>query len=231
LAIDAAQITTDVVRFTGENKGSERMAKPKHNPKVDAYLKDIEEFAKPILEHLRSLVHATCPEVVEEMKWGNPHFDYKGEMMCIFAAYKQHCSFGFWKDSLMNDARLKANNDLPAAKRFMGKLSKVADLPPDRDIKNWIKEAMSLNERGVKLPLRKSDGPKEVSIPQAFAKSLADNPKIKAVFESKSASFQKEYYAWIGEAKTDATRDKRIEESLAWIAEGKGRFWKYAKSK
>lgn len=205
------------------------MPAPKHNPKVDAYAEKAEDFAKPILAHLRALIHATCPEVVEEVKWGIPHFDYKGDMMCILAAYKKHCSFTFYKDVLMDDARLKANDSLPAAKRFMGKLTDVADLPPNRELKSWIKEAMALNEQGVKLPARESRTPKEVDMPAAFAEKLQANPKITKIFESKSPSFQKEYKVWIGEAKTDATRDKRIEEAMAWIAEGKGRFWKYAK--
>jgi uncharacterized protein YdeI (YjbR/CyaY-like superfamily) len=205
------------------------MSASNHNPKVDAYFKKLEKFAKPIFTHLRELIHANCPEVIEEIKWGIPHFDYKGENMCIFAGYKNHCSFGYWKDSLMTDARLKANEELPAAKRFMGKLTSLSDLPPDKQLISWIKEAKSLNERGIKLPKKKSDGPKEIGMPAAFAKSLSANPAIKAIFESKSASFQKEYNVWIGEAKTDATRNKRIEESLSWITEGKGRFWKYTK--
>lgn len=205
------------------------MSEPQHSAKVDVYGKKLEDFAKPVFAHLRALIHATCPEVVEEIKWGIPHFDYMGENMCIFAAYKKHCSFGFWKDSLMADARLKANAALPAAKRFMGKLTSLADLPRDDDLISWIKEAMSLNQRGIKLPPRKSDGSKEVGMAAALAERLAANPAVKAIFESKSASFQKEYNVWIGDAKTDATRDKRIEEALSWIAEGKGRFWKYAK--
>ncbi|HEY8023404.1 MAG TPA: YdeI/OmpD-associated family protein [Burkholderiaceae bacterium] len=205
------------------------MSAPKTNPKLDAYAEKIEDFAKPIFAHLRALIHASCPDVVEEIKWGNPHFDYHGDMMCIFAAYKKHCSFTFYKDELMGDARLKANVALPAAKRFMGKLTDVAELPPSRELKSWIKESMALNEKGAKLPVRESKTPKEVDMPAAFAEKLQANPKIGSIFESKSASFQKEYKAWIGEAKTDATRDKRIEEAMAWIAEGKGRFWKYAK--
>jgi uncharacterized protein YdhG (YjbR/CyaY superfamily) len=78
------------------------------NPQFDEYQEAASDFAKPIMAHLRKLVHKQCPAVVEEIKWGIPHFDYKGEMLCIFAAYKNHCSFGFWKESLMSDARLKA---------------------------------------------------------------------------------------------------------------------------
>ncbi|MFC5608393.1 YdeI/OmpD-associated family protein [Variovorax soli] len=205
------------------------MPAPKHNPKVDAYADQAEDFAKPIFAHLRALIHATCPEVVEEIKWGNPHFDYKGDILCIFAAYKAHCSFTFYKDALMSDARLKANDSVPAAKRFMGKVTSAADLPSDQQLKAWIQEAMALNEQGVKLPARKPTTPKEAEMPAAFDEKLQGNPAVKKIFDSKSPSFQKEYKLWIGEAKTAATRDKRIEEALSWIAEGKGRFWKYAK--
>jgi len=45
------------------------MPTPKHNPKVDAYAEKVEDFAKPVLAHLRALIHATCPEVIEEVKW------------------------------------------------------------------------------------------------------------------------------------------------------------------
>lgn len=205
------------------------MPTPRTNPKVDAYAEKAEAFAKPILAHLRALIHETCPEVVEEVKWGNPHFDYKGDMMCIFAAYKAHCSFTFYKGVLMGDARLKSNEGVPAAKRFMGKLTGVFDLPTDRELKSWIKQAMALNEQGIKLPAREAKTPKAVGMPEAFVEKLRANPKIETIFYGKSASFQKEYNVWIGEAKTDATRDKRIDEAIAWIAEGKGRFWKYAK--
>jgi uncharacterized protein YdeI (YjbR/CyaY-like superfamily) len=205
------------------------MPAPNHNSKVDAYAEKAEDFAKPILAHLRALIHATCPEVSEEVKWGIPHFDYNGDMMCIFAAYKKHCSFTFHKDALMSDARLKANAGMPAAKRFMGKLTGIADLPPERELISWIKEAMALNAQGLKLPARVSRTPQEVGMPAAFAEKLQAHPTIATIFDGKSASFQKEYKVWIGEAKTEATRDKRIEEAMAWIAEGKGRFWKYAK--
>lgn len=206
------------------------MSATPRDPRLDAYDAKLEGFARPVLAHLRELMQATCPEAVEVIKWGIPHFDYHGEMMCIFASYKAHCSFGFWKDSLMSDPRLRANGDLPAAKRFMGKLTGLADLPADAELIAWIQEAMSLNERGVKLPPRPASAPKVVGIPEAFAARLAADPQAQAVFESRSAAFQKEYNVWIGEAKTDATRDKRIDEALAWIAEGKGRFWKYAKT-
>ena len=205
------------------------MSKTTPSPKVDAYLAAAEDFAKPIMTHLRALLHTTCPEVVEEMKWGIPHFDYKGEMMCIFAASKKHCSFGFWKDALMVDPRFQANSSLPAIKRYMGRLTKLSDLPSDEELTGFIREAMALNENGVKLPPREVKTPKVLAMPPEFAACLAQNPTAQAAFASRSDAFRKDYLIWITDAKTDATRQKRIDEAVGWIADGKGRFWKYEK--
>src|ERR1041385_4371592 len=70
------------------------------DPRIDAYIAKSAEFAQPILKHLRKVVHARCPDVVETLKWSMPHFDHKG-VMCGMAAFKQHCAFGFWKADLI----------------------------------------------------------------------------------------------------------------------------------
>jgi uncharacterized protein YdeI (YjbR/CyaY-like superfamily) len=199
------------------------------NPKVHEYLTNCEAFAQPIFMHLRTLLHQTCPEVVEEIKWGIPHFDYHGDMMCIFAAYAKHVSFTFFKQSIMRDPRLRDNLSLPAAKRYMGKLTSVADLPPDLELIVLIKEAMTLNENGIKLTPQSAKTPAVIDMPEEFSKALASHPKAKAVFETKTGSFRKDYLVWITSAKTDATRHTRIKESIEWIAESKSRFWKYQK--
>jgi len=69
----------------------------------------------------------------------------------------------------------------------------------------------------------------DLAMPDAFRERPDADPAAKAGFEGKPPSFRKEYLAWIADAKTDATRDKRIAEAMEWIAQGKGRFWKYQK--
>lgn len=199
------------------------------DPKVDEYIAKVEAFAKPVLEHWRQLIHDNCPDVTEAIKWGFPHFDYKGDFMCVIASYKNHCSLTFLKAELMSDARLKDSKALKPIQRFLGKVTGLSDLPPDEEFVGMLKEAMALNEKGIKVIAPKSDKPKVLETPDYFSEKLAGNVKAKTVYESKSDSFRKDYIIWISDAKTDATRQKRMEEAIEWIAEGKGRFWKYEK--
>src|SRR5918997_1578291 len=120
--------------------------------RVDAYIAKSADFAKPILTHLRELVHRACPEVEEKMKWSFPHFDYKG-MMCSMAAFKGHCTFGFWKASLMRDPQGILTQGDSAMGQF-GQIKSLEDLPADDVLKAYIREAARLNDEGVKAPAR-----------------------------------------------------------------------------
>jgi uncharacterized protein YdeI (YjbR/CyaY-like superfamily) len=199
------------------------------NPAIDNYIADAADFARPVLEHWRKLVHSVCPDVQESVKWSYPHFDYKGDFMFVMAAYKNHCSFTFVKAALMSDARLRESKEMKAAQRFLGKITNPEELPSDKEFSALLKEAVGLNELGVKQQRAKSVQPKELDTPAYFTKLLAAHPKAKEVFDTKSPSFRKNYIVWITDAKTDATREKRMMQSLEWIAEGKGRFWQFEK--
>jgi len=201
------------------------------NSAIDNYIANAQDFAKPILGHWRRLIHQNCPDVEEALKWGIPHFDYKGDFMCVMASYKSHCSFTFLKGELMSDPRLKTGKEVKPINRFLGKITNLSDLPADEEFITMLKEAIQLNERGVKVKREKpvAEKPKILETPNYLQAALADNPKAKEVFEGKSNSFRKEYITWITDAKTDETRQKRINEALEWIAEGKGRFWKHQK--
>ena len=199
----------------------------KKNKAVDAYIEKSADFARPILLHIRELVHKACPDVEEKMKWSFPHFDYKNEMMCSMASFKQHCAFGFWKASLMKDTVLTENAKSESAMGHMGRITSLKDLPPDKKIIGYIKEAMELTDRGIKLPPKVKSDKQELVVPHYFLQALGKNKKAKATFEGYGYSHKKEYLEWITEAKTESTRNKRLETALEWMAEGKSRHWKY----
>ena len=193
----------------------------KRDPRVDAYIDKAAEFAKPILEHVREVVHTAVPEVEETMKWSFPHFDYKG-VLCSVAAFKEHCAFGFWKGALVLGKDAKAD-----AMGQMGRIKSVKDLPPKKELIRLIKEAARLNEEGVKVVRKKSAPKPEIETPKDLIAALAKNKKAKSTFESFSPSARREYVAWIVEAKSDETRQRRLDQAIEWMAEGKPRNWKY----
>ena len=195
----------------------------KRDPRVDAYIAKSADFAKPILTHIRAVVHEGCPEVEETLKWGMPHFDYKG-MMCGMAAFKQHCTFGFWKGSLVLGGDKK---DVDGMGQF-GRIQKVSDLPPKKTLIGCIRKAKQLNDDGVAAPhLANRRKKPEIAMPTYFSAALKKNRKAQAAFDAFSPSHRREYLEWITEAKTEATREKRMETALEWIADGKSRNWKY----
>ena len=198
---------------------------PKTDNRVDAYIKKAPPFAQPILAHIRKAVHAAVPDVQETMKWSSPHFDYKG-IFCGMAAFKEHVGFGFWKAGLMKD--ILPGNGLSAAGQF-GKIASITDLPNDKALAKIITFARKLNDDEVKAPpMRKGPRP-ELKAPADLLAALAKNKKAKATFDGFPPGQRREYIAWVIEAKQAATRKKRIETAVEWMAEGKIRNWKYVK--
>jgi len=195
---------------------------------IDAYINKAQDFAKPILAHFRDVVHKACPDVEEKMKWSFPHFDYKGQMMCSMASFKQHCAIGFWKAALI-DTKLVEKAKTEEAMGHMGKVTSLKDLPSDKILTGWIKAAMKLNDAGIVVakPKPSAAAKKEMATPKELAAALAKNKKAKAVFDKASYSFKKEYILWVEDAKSAETKNKRIATAVEWISEGKGRNWKY----
>ena len=203
-----------------------RLRSGQADKRVDAYIKKAQPFAQPILTHIRKVVHATVPEVQETMKWSSPHFDYKG-IFCGMAAFKAHVGFGFWKAGLMKD--VLPGSGLSAAGQF-GKIATLDDLPDDRELARIIKVAKKLNDDEVKAPPMRKAGPRpELKAPADLLGALAKNKKAKATFDRFPPGQRREYIAWVIEAKQAATRARRIDTAVEWMAEGKVRNWKYVR--
>ena len=197
----------------------------KTNPAFDAYIQKAAPFARPILEKVRALFRKACPEIEETMKWSFPHFSYRG-IVGSMAAFKQHATFGFWKASLMHDPYGLLG---PVGETSMSraKFTDVSELPPDKVILEYIREAVALNEQGVKIEKPQPKKKPEAKVPADLLTALKNNKKALAAFEAFSPSHRREYVEWITEAKQEATRQKRVAQAVEWMAEGKSRHWKY----
>jgi uncharacterized protein YdeI (YjbR/CyaY-like superfamily) len=196
------------------------------SPELDAYIAKSPEFARPILEKLRKLFHKACPQIEESMKWGRPFFEYKG-IVANMSAFKTYLRWGFWKGKLLKypDEKLGA----AGMKLLEGKITDVKGLPPDKVVLDLIRQAVALNEQGVKVLKAKKPAKPELVVPNDLLAALEKDKKAKATFDGFSLSHQREYVEWIAGAKSADTRSKRLATALEWMAEGKSRNWKYVR--
>ncbi len=193
--------------------------------RVDAYIAQAPEYAQPILRKIRSLFHKGCPRIEEKIKWGVPHFDYKG-MLGGIAAFKNHVSFGFWKSELIKDTHGLFDRG-PKASMCTVKVTSLKDMPPDNVMLSYIAQAVELNDAGAKKVKAKKAPTKAPTMPADLKALLAKNKKAAATFEGFPPSHKREYIEWIVEAKRDETRQKRLATAIEWMTDGKSRNWKY----
>jgi uncharacterized protein YdeI (YjbR/CyaY-like superfamily) len=195
----------------------------KKDPRVDDYIAKAAPFARPILRHLRTVVHAACPGVEETIKWSMPHFDYRG-MMCSMAAFKGHCAFGFWKGSLVLGDKAQ-----DGAMGHLGRITSLDDLPSDRTLAGYIRKAAALNDEGVKVARRPPAPKPPPDPPDDLLAALKRNRKAATAFHAFPPSHQREYVEWIVEAKREDTRRRRLEQAVDWMAAGKPHSWRYTR--
>lgn len=205
---------------------------PETDKRIDAYIAKSAEFARPILEYIRSTVHKACPGVTETIKWGFPHFDYYG-ILCSTAAFKEHCALTFWKGALLKDPKGYLQKETRTAMGQFGRVASLGDLPKEKELIALINAAMKLNEAGTKTPKPKvkRDPERQVDVPPYFLKALKADKTAWICWSAFSYSYRKDYVEYLQEAKTPKTREKRLLIAMAQIAEGKGRNWKYEKKK
>lgn len=188
------------------------------DPRVDEYIEKAADFARPILTHLRDLAHRALPEAEEAIKWGMPHFLVKGKNVAGMAAFKAHCTFVIHGDGRQGDAMGQ-----------FGRITALGDLPPEGELIEKLQAAEArVLEKGTALKSAAPRAPKaEIPMPDDFAAALAAAPAAQGHYDAFSPSQRREYLEWITEAKTEATRAKRMAQAVEWISEGKRRNWKY----
>jgi len=194
------------------------------DPRVDAYIAKSAPFARPILAHLRAVVHAAAPSIHEEIKWGMPSFCHNGRIVCGMAAFKAHATFGFWRGALV-----LGRGGGQGAMGIYGRLTSVADLPSKRELVASIRKAVALADGAIAAPKRARRAPKALpKTPPALAAALRADAEARSNWEKFSTGMRREYIVWIVEAKRSETRERRIAQTVAQLREGKSQNWKYA---
>ena len=189
------------------------------HPGIDAYIAKSAPFARPILRHLRSWCTRAAPGR-GDAEGSSPHFVYRG---CSAAWLRSEpLRVRVWNGALAFPEKTDAMGHL-------GRITSLADLPADRVMIGYIREAARLNESGTKLPQRARRVRKALAVPSDLVAALKKSPKARGVFEAFSPSHKREYVEWITGARAEATRQRRLDQAIDWMDEGKPRNWKYMK--
>ncbi len=218
--------------------------------KVDAYIENSPEFARPILQRLRKAVHRGCPKVEEVIKWGCPYFSHHG-LMCGMAAFKGHVGFGFWRAKELDDpAGLFLTGTGAKASMCSAKFLSLKEVPTQKVLVDYIRRAKALNELAAEekkqskqaaskskkksSPTKKATGSRSKrkpvvvpKVPAELAVELKRNSAARKFYDSLAPGQKRDYLEWIIAAKRATTKTKRIETMISQLAEGKRLNWKY----
>jgi uncharacterized protein YdeI (YjbR/CyaY-like superfamily) len=190
--------------------------------RIDTYIGKAQPFAQPILEHIRTRLHIVLPAAQESLKWSMPAYLLNGKIILISAAFKEHVALNFWRGQELRGKQANAD-----AMGQFGKIRTLGELPSDQELDQLIEEAAELSKSAPASRKPKGAPRPAPELHPQFAAALANAPKAREALEAFPASAQRDYLEWIGEAKQDATRQKRIASAVEWLNEGKRRNWKY----
>jgi uncharacterized protein YdeI (YjbR/CyaY-like superfamily) len=198
------------------------------DPRVDDYIAKAAPFAQAPLTFVREAMHAALPDVTEAIKWSHPFYLLDGRPFASMAAFKAHCSLGFWKGG--RPVAEAAAGPRDKAMGQFGRIGSLADLPSAAALRKVILAARAAwlaekEDKPAPKPRREA-----LPVPDDLDAALRGQAGARQRFDAFTANQQREYVEWILEARREATRQSRIAQAVEWIAEGKTRNWKYQAS-
>lgn len=187
------------------------------NSKVDQHINQSKQW-KSEMNALRTII-LDC-QLAEDFKWGKPCYSFQGKNIVIIQGFKEYFVLLFFKGGIMKDSKhllVKMGENTQAGRQM--RFENVQDILDKKSIiKDYIFEAVEIEERGEKVEIKKEATP----IPEEFQIKLNENPELKSAFESLTPGRQRAYLFHFSATKQSKTRESRIEKSIPNILEGKG---------
>ncbi|QNK68727.1 YdeI/OmpD-associated family protein [Variovorax sp. PAMC26660] len=188
------------------------------NPKVDPY------FSKPRpwraeLELLRSILLG-CG-LTEELKWGKPTYTWDGSNIVVIMPLKETCALLFLKGALLEDPRsllIQPGENSQSARQM--RFTSAAEITRLKaTVKRFVKQAIAIEEAGLKVQFKKSS---DLVYPQEFQAKLDRNSALREAFHALTPGRQRQYHIYFTGAKKAQTREARVEKALPLILDGMG---------
>ena len=187
------------------------------------YIQKAPEYARPILNKLRTIIHKSENGLEETIKWGAPTFEKDG-MVCSFHAFKKHVGFWFHKGVHLKDPAKLLRPGVTAHTMKNIHLESVKDIR-EKPFQAFVKQAVKLNLMGVKV----KPTTKPVRVPKPLKDALARSAKAKKFFDGLAPSHRRAYADWVARAKQAETVERRVKKAVQQLASGTRMDEKYRK--
>jgi uncharacterized protein YdeI (YjbR/CyaY-like superfamily) len=188
------------------------------NPKVDWFFNKATDWQKEFAELRRIILEC---DLVEELKWGQPCYQFEKSNIVLMHGFKDYCALLFLKGALLKDRKgilVQQTENVQSARQI--RFTSVAQIKKmERTLKAYVYEAIEVDEAGLKVDLKKTE---EYKMPEEFEKKLKQNRALKTAFEKLTPGRQRGYLLYFSQAKQSSTRESRVEKSMPQILEGKG---------
>jgi uncharacterized protein YdeI (YjbR/CyaY-like superfamily) len=188
---------------------------------VDGRVESFFANAKKWREELAALrtILLDCP-VTEEFKWRGPCYTFEQSNVAMVAGLKDSCVLSFFKGILLKDPKgiLVAPGENSRSARLVRFTSVPEIVELEDTLKSYVREAVEVEKAGLKVEFRKDD----LDYPAELVDKLAEDPALKAAFESLTPGRRRGYTLHFSQPKQSKTRVSRIEKSAPRILDGKG---------
>ena len=171
------------------------------------------------MRHLRSIILETG--LVEELKWKQPCYTWKGKNIVIIGKRKSCCVLGFFKGVLLKDSQsLMVSPGENSQHVRQLNFNSIDDIQKkELIIKAYIHEAIEVEKLGLKVKVKEVT---EFDIPEELIRKFAESAEFQSAFKSLTPGRQKGYLLHFTQAKQSSTRITRIEKYSERIMMGKG---------
>jgi uncharacterized protein YdeI (YjbR/CyaY-like superfamily) len=188
------------------------------NPKVDAFLREAEEWKEEFGELRRIILDSP---LTEELKWGKPCYSLQESNVVLIHGFKEYCALLFFKGALLKDPKgilVQQTENVQAARQIrFTDVREILKLAPT--LKAYIREAVEVEKAGLTVKYKKTS---EFKMPEELQNKLNKMPALKTAFEALTPGRQRGYILYFSAAKQSQTREARIEKCMDQIFDGRG---------
>ena len=188
------------------------------NPSVDFFFNKPGQWQKEFVR-LRKII-LDC-QLTEELKWGQPCYQFENKNIVLIHGFKEYCALLFFKGALLKDANgilIQQTENVQSARQV--RFTNVGEIVEmESMLKSYIFEAIEVEKAGLKVELKKTA---DFTIPEEFQNKLDEIPALKAAFDALTPGRQRAYIFYFSQPKQSKTRESRVDNCIPQILNGKG---------